>query len=81
MIYFSAISFVANKLVYRFKIHNNVDFLFNLPPEDLSVLRLINHKEAEVVISFRIALAKIIYNKKYKPMNLKVGVFKYLRLY
>ena len=77
----SATGFAPNELSYGFKVRDTTSMLSDLPAEDWDRLRLIMREEAENALGFAAVTAKIRYDKKHKPVDLKVGDYAYLRLH
>ena len=70
-----------NELTVGFRVRDPLNMLSDLPPEDYALLRDIKRSQAHEAIAFANAKAKIRYDSKHKPINMKVGDQAYLRLH
>ena len=73
--------FAPNKLLYGFKVNNNLTLLKNLPTKDYNYLQQINRDAADKAIAFLNTILKKYYNKKHILLYLKEGSYAYLKLH
>ena len=69
------IEFVFNKLIYDFRVNNNINLLENLLSQNFKKLRFIKREIIDEII------IKARYNDKYTLFNFKKNNEIYLRLY
>lgn len=80
--YTEAIGTSPLQLTLGFKPRTATDLVFDPgEPGGMGAMRALYHKQAETALAHAAAAAKMIYDKKRRPLDIKVGDMVYLKLH